>query len=489
MKPTSGNCEANVSRRARLPVLVAPGYRSRVRGSVPSAATSEADWRRWLDDIVAIDDPATANRAITGAHDRLSVALDAVLGPESGANFHTWAVWGSREAGRTIERRDIPGLGWRVALFGAAIGATLGALLFGVVGGLVASFTFGWFAAIVARRELAQARRAISHGNRIVLDEIGGVTARFVARCARGGADPLESFLDTLRPGATSSGGQDLLRGAFAAYDRARDELDPCRRHQLVFAGNCLAVWHEHVRLQRDISAALPHLLRRPITRRLLHFSVGPEPLHVGQDLTPLEGDAWPSTLANLEVPVAVAVVTAMRDCTRLPDQLESSAAADWTVLHERMNYIVDLFRSRHLMVGVFDAPYLVASPDPVGGGSSTEDPQQTSPVVALDDDARNVGDDRVADHRRRQPPGVPSEENRAQSRDRPVGPFGPARLREETFEVRAVMSRHASLRETTTEQRARLREGVLPGLDAQDPLVGASVALEAAQNEQPVAA
>ena len=473
----------------RVPAPVAPGYRSLVRGPVPSAATSEGDWRRWLDDIVVIDDPETANRAITSAHDRLAVALDAVLGPGSGANFHTWAVWGSREAGRTIERRDIPGLRWRVALLGAAIGAILGSLLFGVVGGLVVSFTVAWFATIVAQRELAQARRAISHGNRIVLDEIGGVTARFVASCAGGGSGQSEAFLDSLRPGATSSGGQDLLRGAFAAYHRARDEHDPPRRHQLVFAGNCLAVWHEHVRLQHDIAAALPHLVRRAITRRLLHFSVGPEPLHVGRDLTPVERDAWPSTLANLEVPVAVAVVATMRDRSRLPDQLEGSAAADWTVLHERMNYIVDLFRSRHLMVGVFDVPYSASSRNPVGGGSSAEEPQQTGPVVALDDDARTVGRDRVADHRRCQPPGVPSEEDGSERSDRPVGTFGAARLSEEALEVRAVMARHASLRETTAEQRARLREGVLPGLDAQDPLVGASVALEAAQTEEPVAA
>ena len=481
MKPGSGNGKANVSPKGRLLVRVAPGYRSLVRRSLPSPAPSEADWRCWLDDIAAIDDPETANRAITNAHHRLSVTLDAVLGPGSGANFHTWAVWGSREAGRTIERRDIPGLRWRVALLGAAIGAILGTVLFGVVGGLVASVTVGWLATAVTQRELAQARRAISHGNRIVLDEIGGVTARFVTRCAGDGAGQLEPFLDTLRPGATSSGGQDLLRGAFAAYHQARTEHDPSRRHQLVFAGNCLAVWHEHVRLQHDITAALPHLLRRAITHRLLHFSVGPEPLHVGRDLAPVERDPWPSTLASLQVPLAVAVVATMRDRSRPPDQLEGSAAADWTVLHERMNYIVDLFRSRHLMAGVFDVPYPVSSPHPVGGGSSAEEPQQPSPVVALDEDARNVGPDRVADHRGRQPPGVPREEDRPERGDRPVGTLGPARLGEEALEVRAVMSRHAPLRETTAEQRACLREGILPGLDAQDPLVGASVAFEAA--------
>jgi hypothetical protein len=466
------------------------GYGSRVPESAPSVTATEADWRAWLDRILAVDDPENANRAITNAHYELSLALDSVLGSETGANFHTWAVWGSREAGRTIGRRDVPGLRGRVALLGAAIGGALGSGLVGVVGGIVAAVTVGGFAALVAHRELARARHAISHGNRIVLDEIGGVTARFVASCAPGGGTgQLEAFLGTLQRGATAAGGQDLLRGAFAAYHRARDEHDPSRRHQLVFAGNCLAVWHEHVRLQHDIAAALPSWLRRVITRRLLHFSVGPEPLHVGHDLTPVERDAWPSTLTVLDLPLARAVVAAMRDPRRPSGALRGSAATDWTVLHQRMNYVVDLFRSRHLMAEAFDAPYPASSPHGVTDRAAAEESDQTGPVVALDENARNVGHGRVADHRAGQPPGVPSEEDGTERRDGPVGPFRPAGLGEELLEVGAVVTGHAALREATAEQRARLREGVLPGLDAQDPLVGAAAALEPAQREQPVAA
>jgi hypothetical protein len=474
----------------RLLGTLSRGYGSRVLGSAPPVTATEAEWRGWLDRILAVEHPETANRAITNGHYQLSLALDSVLGPGSGANFHTWAVWGSREAGRTIEQRDIPGLRSRVAVVGAAIGGALGSAFFGLGGTVVAALIVGGFAAVVAHRELVQARRAISHGNRIVLDEIGGVTARFVAGGACGGGPgQLKTFLGTLRPDATAVGGQDLLRGAFAAYHHARDEPDRSRRHQLVFAGNCLAVWHEHVRLQHDIAAALPSWLRRPITRRLLHFSVGPEPLHVGHDLTPVEDHTWPSTLTDLDLPLAVAVVSTMRDPRRPADTFRGSAAADWTVLHQRMNYVVDLFRSRHLMAGTFDVPYPASSPHAVGDGAAVEESDQASPVVTLDEDAGDVGDDRVADHRAGQPPRVPGEEDRAQRRDRPVGPFGPAGLSEELLEVRTVVTNHVTLREATAEQRARLREGVLPGLDAQDPLVGAAVALEPAQREQPVAA
>jgi hypothetical protein len=474
----------------RLLERLARGYGSRVLGSAPSLTATAAEWRGWLDRILAVEDPETANRAITTGHYHLSLALSSVLGPGSGANFHTWAVWGSREAGRTIEQRDIPGLRSRVAVLGAALGGVVGSAGFGVGAGIVAALIVGGLAAVVAHRELVQARRAISHGNRIVLDEIGGVTARFVVECAPGGGPgQLETFLGTLRPGATAAGGQDLLRGAFAAYHHARDERDRARRHQLVFAANCLAVWHEHVRLQHDIAAALPSWLRRPITRRLLHFSVGPEPLHVGHDLTPVEDRAWPTTLADLELPLAAAVVAAMRDPRRPRNALRGSAAADWTVLHQRMNYVVDLFRSRHLMPGTFDVPYPASSPHAVAGGTAGEEPDQASPVVALDEDAGDVRDDPVPDHRGGQPPRVPGEEHRAQRRDRPVGPFRPASLEDELLEVCPVVTNDVALREATAEQRARLREGVLPGLDAQDPLVGVAVALEPAQREEPVAA
>lgn len=460
-----------------------------VRRLPPSVPATEADWRHWLDSVVAVADPETANRAITDAHHRLSVALDEVLGPDSGANFHTWAVWGSREAGRTIGRRDVPGLQWRVSIGAAGIGAAVGAAFAGVVGAVVAALALAACAGLVSQHQLGRARRAISHGNRIVLDEIGGVTARFVAWFAPGaGRDAeLDGFLATLRSGPSAAGGQDLLRGVFAAYHAARREPDQARRHQLVFAGNCLAVWHEHVRLQADIAAAIPFPFRPLITGRLLHYWVGPEPLHVGRDLTARCG-AWPPTLRDLDVPLAAAVVAAMRDPHRSADGLAGSGARDWTVLPQRMNYVVDLFRSRHLMAGVFDAPYPVSSPDG-GRGVTAQHPEQARPVVALHEDARDVGDDRVAEHRRGQPPRVPGEEDRPQREDPPVGPFGPARLDDEALEVRPVVAGHAPLREAAAEQRARLRQGVLPGLDAQDPLVGAAAALEPAQTQNPVAA
>lgn len=64
-------------------------------------------WRREIADAVKTFDPALSNRKITLVHYRLSQVLQAVTGADAGANFHTWAVWGSRKAGVTIRQEDL----------------------------------------------------------------------------------------------------------------------------------------------------------------------------------------------------------------------------------------------------------------------------------------------------------------------------------------------------------------------------------------------
>ena len=53
-------------------------------------------------------DPELCNLRITLAHEDMLLALRRVTGADCGANFHTWAVWGSKTAGRTIRQEDVP---------------------------------------------------------------------------------------------------------------------------------------------------------------------------------------------------------------------------------------------------------------------------------------------------------------------------------------------------------------------------------------------
>lgn len=321
--------------------------------------------RAVLDEVVANPDPAEANRDITCAHHELSVLLDRRLGPDAGANFHTWAVWGSREAATTIGRNDVSGLTARVGGIAGAAGALLGAVLAGPGGGACGALLGAAAGAAFTRRALDRARYHVAHGNRIVVDEIGGVTARFVTAFANDtepDADHLSNFLAWLRPGPTAAGGQDELARAFTAYHRAAFELDLRRKHQLVFAANCRIVAHEHIRLQRDIAAAMPRALRRWITRKLLNYRVGPERLHVACDLTSVDGPTYPTALDALTELEAKEVVAALRDRHRPEGSLAGSGAKDWSSYAQRMNYVVELFRTRHLSPDVFAAPYDVAT-------------------------------------------------------------------------------------------------------------------------------
>lgn len=336
------------------------------RGTTPPLVAIEARRARRRAALAAIattPDDVDANRLITRAHHELGTLLGAALGRDPGPNFHTWAVWGSREAGRTIGRQDVKGLTAIVAAVGALLGAALGwwagtaPLLVAV---LLAVPLVG-----ITRLHLARASAHIAHGNRIVIEEIGAATIDFLAAVEReraGDRHAVNRFLSTLAAGPTERGGQQLLRRAFAAYADAGDEPDRARRHQLVFAANCFAVRHEHIRLQHDIRRSMPAGLTRLITKHLLDFWVGDEHLHVARDLTiaePSSGTSpYPVTLQVLTVPAARAAVVELRDPTRPVDALARSGAADWTVLEQRMDYVVELFRTRHLAPEVFAAPY-----------------------------------------------------------------------------------------------------------------------------------
>src|SRR5689334_4479038 len=74
---------------------------------VPNEYFDAAHWEREIAAAVGESDAALSNRKITLVHYRLSKILQAVTGADAGANFHTWAVWGSRKAGVTIRQEDL----------------------------------------------------------------------------------------------------------------------------------------------------------------------------------------------------------------------------------------------------------------------------------------------------------------------------------------------------------------------------------------------
>ncbi|MDP1561094.1 MAG: hypothetical protein Q8M16_06830 [Pirellulaceae bacterium] len=71
-------------------------------------------------------DPILSNFRITRIHYLLSVGLANAIGPDAGANFHSWAVWGSRKAGVTIRQEDRDQASRDATLVAGTVGAVVG---------------------------------------------------------------------------------------------------------------------------------------------------------------------------------------------------------------------------------------------------------------------------------------------------------------------------------------------------------------------------
>jgi len=323
-------------------------------------------WEYEIQSIVSIQDPVICNLRITLAHYQLSLALRAVLGSDTGANFHTRAIWGSKKAGTTIRQEDLPSIRPFAALAGAGLGA-LGVIRLArgrphlpvrLGGGALLA---GWFLYRLTDRLLREATRRILRGNITVLEDIGRVTAAFVDQFhTRPDFEPerLEAFLGSLRPGPAEGDGQDLLKKAFRHYALARHEPETDARHEHMLLANLQIILHEHIRLQPHIQGAMPAPLRRLVTAHLLNFQVGPEELSVCEDIEAWRGLGAPVTLHKLENEDLIRFLAGPGGWDRTPNSYVSSRATNWADIRDRMNYIVDLFRCRHFDPNLFVAPH-----------------------------------------------------------------------------------------------------------------------------------
>jgi hypothetical protein len=91
-----------------------------------------------------------------------------------------------------------------------------------------------------------------------------------------------------------------------------------------MIVGNCEIVYHEHIRLEPYIRGAMPFIIRRCATERMMAYEIGDKVLNVGEDLLGIR---------------------------------TSTAAKDWTRIEQRMRYVFSLFRNLHDAPEVFLAP------------------------------------------------------------------------------------------------------------------------------------
>jgi hypothetical protein len=204
--------------------------------------------------------------------------------------------------------------GWTGDYITSATGAGIGAL------------TGAWIGRRIAIWSRAKASKLVLRGNQIVIRDIGEQSARFLELLENGASqEDREAFFAGLRPGPTERHGQDRLATAFHSYLTAFNSKDLEAKRLAMIAGNCEIVYHEHLQLEPFIRGAMPFIVRRCATQRLMTYEVGETVLTVREDV---------------------------------PGIAASTAARNWAKIEERMRYVFALFRSFHNAPEVFSSPY-----------------------------------------------------------------------------------------------------------------------------------
>jgi hypothetical protein len=329
--------------------------------------------------IAAIENPVLRNLEITHAYSLLAADVAARTG--AGANWCTFATWASRQAGATIRGEDALDL-LADRLGGGSLTHPLrtlgrGLLRHGLfdrssrVGRLMARLHTPFDA-------LELASDAVARGNRKVFEEIGYEFARWLA-----GA-PGE-----LRDGDPPDG-QRLLKAAFARYSSGPTP-------QGLLLANLEIGLHEQTRLQPEIAEALdaPYVTTEELGRRLLpgrrprlQRAAALVAAPVQGKLAELSREVITESLMVLSVPGRILLlgrdlddpfpeelrVVGDEELAALLAQFEPagpdlSAATDWSVLRQRMHYIVHLFRAFHETRALFDPPFTPAQVEQILAG------------------------------------------------------------------------------------------------------------------------
>jgi hypothetical protein len=331
----------------------------------PSPVTTEE-----IAAVIARPDRIKRNQGVTEIYHRLAVALV----QRTGRPDLTWcafATWASATAGMMIAMREVPAVFRGLLQDSDSYQSHLPHVRH------VLDET-----AIVRAAEVVatQISDALSDGNTLVFSELAPV---FVALLS---GEPLPDD-PTAEPGQPHP-----LAEPFERYRRALATDDPRLSAQDTLAANILAVFHEQQRLQPYITAALdasirdvfheitehglsgrlakdlePHLAPllqavddawdRALTKHATTLLTPGQVLYLGRDVPPLpDGTLWPAVLAELTDPDPLQIVARF---DRSNSTLIGSAAADWAVLEDRMNYIVNLFRSRQQDATLLQLPEL----------------------------------------------------------------------------------------------------------------------------------
>lgn len=370
----------------------------RARSAVTQLGTTPLARPEDCAEIADTENLVLRNLKITQMYHRLSLETALLIGHQD-ANWCTFACNASKTAGYSIRGEELPFYDLLLAMrrrprLSVALNKAKASL--DHVG-------------LKARLDdlLEEVSRCISEGNLKVFIEIAPVFATFIrtfANSAEYDRARLNDMLATLKPGPTAAGGQDLLAEAMTHYYDGMFEPAPKRKAELILLANAKVGLHEQQRLQpnivegldapiraglggvlgrlavapfrgrihdkitdaiEDVANAREQALleratavwRKAVTRSMMTLRLPYGKVHLGRDMPRLPNEElFPDVLQHLELPELVALVK-QYDYTQ--DDLTGSGASDWGHLPDRMNFILDLFRSRQKSLELFDQPFL----------------------------------------------------------------------------------------------------------------------------------
>jgi hypothetical protein len=363
----------------------------------------ETGARADLQRIVGLEDAVLRNLLITQRYHDLSLGITSVLGRKN-VNWSTFATWASKTAGESIRDEELPKPLLDLIEDAGRLDSALEWLNRSIFGGQTAAALQRADVIERVERTLGDVSRTIADGNLKVFAELA---PEFLRAIVAFGKDTefkqatIEAFVGAFRPGPASEGGQDLLKSAFAIYYQARFESDFTKKAQLILLANGQVGLHEQTRLQPNIQGALdapvedlltehvaarveeksgdPSLARKVRDNReqhlgpMLHLVAGAwrqfathylmrlalpghASLSLGADMPPLSrGQEFPAPLVDLALPELLTF--AEHYLASLASEA-GTGAHDWADLDQRMDFIVDLFRTKQQTADLLDQPF-----------------------------------------------------------------------------------------------------------------------------------
>ncbi len=342
-----------------------------------------------IEAIVSIDNLILRNLKVTQGYYRLSEGMKDVIGAKN-ISWCTFATYASKTAGYSIRHELLPD-----DLERAFRSFYLYRRLARFLRRYLSSAEERQGELDPVRQILAQISLSISQGNIMVFKELAPPYSQMVSDFTRRDSgeaeeEKLARLLSHFKPGPTAEDGQDACIEAFTAYYQASQERDPDRQAELIFLGNILIGLHEQTRLQPVIEKAMyapvdevlgdPVRLITPLGKRIsawvhkaflaisrrvfstiatqlfmsIYLPTGE--LRLGRNVkSPTQGQEYPPELRTIESE-RVGAILGRSDLTL--DTLRGSRAVNWSDLGDRMNFIVDFFRSYQQNEAMLSAPF-----------------------------------------------------------------------------------------------------------------------------------